>query len=264
MSLRFIMISGWTDPAPLRLAMSEQTSAVREQHQRSRGFTLIELLVVIAIIAVLVALLLPAVQSAREAARRSQCKNNLKQIGLALHNYHSVHKRFPPPVIIGPDGKTPHSWRVAILPYVEQKHLYDAYRQDEPWDSENNLKILKQMPPVFRHPNEPAGSTTSCYFALTGKNTGFGEGSDGVRIRDIIDGTSNTLLVVEARHEIPWSKPADIPYEADKPLPKLGGFNPGIWLGALADGSVRTFAEAIEEKTVRALISRDGREVIPR
>lgn len=212
----------------------------------------------------MVGMLLPAVQSARAAARRTQSTNNLKQIALALHNYHDVYKRFPPPVVVGPDGKTTHSWRVAILPFVDQVSLYDQYRLDEPWDSENNLKILKQMPPVFRHPNEAAGSTTSCYFALTGKNTGLGEGSDGIRIRDIIDGTSNTILVVEARREIPWTKPDDIEYAADKPLPKFGGFNPGVWLGALADGSVKTFAAAIEEKTLRALISRDGREVIPR
>ncbi|MHC4878732.1 MAG: DUF1559 family PulG-like putative transporter [Planctomycetota bacterium] len=210
----------------------------------------------------MVGMLLPAVQSARAAARRVQSTNNLKQIALALHNYHSVHKQFPPPVVLGPDGKTPHSWRVAILPYVEAANLYEQYKFDEPWDSENNLQVLKKMPPVFRHPNEAAGTTTSCYFALTGADSGFGEGSEGIRIRDIIDGTSNTLLVVEARREIPWTKPDDIAYSADKPLPKFGGFNPGVWLGALVDGSVKTFAEAADEKVIRAMITRNGREVV--
>ena len=212
---------------------------------------------------VMVGLLLPAVQGSREAARRTRSINNLKQIGLALHNYHAVHNHFPPPVLVGPDGKTTHSWRVAILPYVDASDLYNEYKLDEPWDSENNLKVLKQMPTVFRHPNEPEGSTVACYFALTGSNTAFGEGGEGTPIRDITDGSSNTLMVVEARRDIPWTKPDDIPYDAGQPVPKFGGFQPGIWLTELADGSVRTIAEAIDEKTVRALITRNGGERLP-
>lgn len=181
----------------------------------------------------------------------------------SLHNYHGTHGQFPAPAVLGPDGKTPHSWRVAILPYLDAAELHKQYRLNEPWDSENNLKLLKQMPEIFRHPNEPEGSTTSCYFALTGSNTAFGEGSEGTPIRDITDGISNTLMVVEARRDIPWTMPDDIPYDAGQPVPKFGGFQPGIWLTALADGSVRTIAEAIDEKTVRALISRNGGERLP-
>ncbi len=211
---------------------------------------------------VAVALLMPALQSARSAARRSQSTNNLKQIALAIHNYHDTYGHFPAPAVLGPDGKTTHSWRVAILPYVEAHDLYKQYRQDEPWDSENNLKVLKQMPAVFRHPNEPDGSTTSCYFGLTGPHTAFGNGNEGTKLRDITDGTSNTLMVVEARRDIPWTKPEDIPYDAEQPVPKFGGFNPGVWVGVLADGAALTFAEAIEEQTVRAMISRDGGEPV--
>ena len=84
---------------------------------------------------ILVALLLPAVQASREAARRAQCANNLKQIGLAFHNYHDAHKTFPPAYIPDKDGKPMHSWRVLILPYLEQQALYKRYNFDEPWDS---------------------------------------------------------------------------------------------------------------------------------
>ncbi|MBI1314401.1 DUF1559 domain-containing protein [bacterium] len=211
---------------------------------------------------IMAALLLPAVQNARTAAQRSQSTNNLKQIALALHNYHDTYGHFPAPSVLGPDGKTTHSWRVAILPFIEQEPLFRQYHQDEPWDSENNLKVLKQMPVVFRHPSEPDGTTTSSYFALVGPTTALGEGGEGTRIREITDGTSNTLLIVEARREIPWTKPVDIPYAADQPLPKFGGLNPGVWLGALADGSVRTFAATIDEKIVRAMITRNGREPV--
>src|SRR6476661_8060061 len=118
-----------------------------------RGFTLIELLVVIAIIAVLVALLLPAVQQAREAARRSQCKNNLKQIGLALHNYHDVNGCFPPAYIADENGKPMHSWRVLILPYLDQAALHTEYNFSEPWDGPNNSRLLARRPAVYACPS---------------------------------------------------------------------------------------------------------------
>jgi len=87
---------------------------------------------------ILVALLLPAVQSAREAARRAQCSNNLKQIALAFHNYHDTYRTFPPAYIPDEDGNPKHSWRVLILPFLEQRALYEQYNFDEPWDSPNN------------------------------------------------------------------------------------------------------------------------------
>src|SRR5678816_1789236 len=118
--------------------------------RRRSGFTLIELLVVIAIIAVLIALLLPAVQSAREAARRSQCKNNLQQIGLALHNYHELCGSFPPAYFTDESGRPIHSWRVMILPQLDEMGLYSRYRWDEPWDGPNNSKLLSEMPAVYR------------------------------------------------------------------------------------------------------------------
>ena len=97
------------------------------------GFTLIELLVVIAIIGVLIGLLLAAVQRVREAANQTACRNNLKQIGLAMHNYHSVNNAFPMPAIVDKDGKPLLSWRVAILPFIERGELYNKFHTDEPW-----------------------------------------------------------------------------------------------------------------------------------
>src|SRR6056297_1076372 len=94
-----------------------------------RGFTLVELLVVIAIIGILVALLLPAVQAAREAARRMQCGNNLKQMALAMHNYHDTHKAFPFSYMIDPSNLNVQSWGTRLLPFIEQSAIYDR------WDS---------------------------------------------------------------------------------------------------------------------------------
>src|SRR4051794_3818491 len=101
------------------------------------------------VLAVLIALLVPAVQAAREAARRSQCVNNLKQIGLAMHNYNSAYDVFPPAVITDPDGKPLLSWRVLLLPFLDEQALYEQFKLDEPWDSPNNKPLLSRMPKVF-------------------------------------------------------------------------------------------------------------------
>ena len=211
---------------------------------------------------VLMALLLPAVQSAREAARRTQSANNLKQIGLAFHNFQDTHRRFPGPANVGPDGKTVHSWRVAILPFLGEKELYAAYKLDEPWDSENNKKILDKMPIVYRNPSANTRDNSPNYFGLTGPSTGLGEGS-GEAIRSFKDGTSNTILVVGANRDIPWTKPEDIPFDPEKDLPKFGGNHQGGFQAVLADGSVRFIAQAIDKMTLKALLTRDGGEVIP-
>ena len=211
---------------------------------------------------VLFALLLPAVQSAREAARRTQSSNNLKQIGLAFHNYHDTYKKFPGSTNLGPDGKTVHSWRVAILPFLEQKKLYEEYNLNEPWDSENNKKILDQMPQVYRNPSANNTDNSPNYFGLTGPSAGLGEGS-GESIRTFIDGTSNTILIVGAKREIPWTKPEDIAFDPEKDLPKFGGYHPGGFQVVLADGSVRFLATAINKDTLKALLTRNGKEVIP-
>jgi hypothetical protein len=205
--------------------------------------------------------LVPAVTHARSAARQTQSKNNLKQIGLAMHIYHDTYRKFPPAVLYGPDGKTPYSWRVALLPFLDQANLYQQYRFNEPWDSENNRKVLAQMPPVYRDPNEPGTLTHSSYFVLTGQDTVF-DGKEGTEILQIKDGMSNTILVVEAQRDIPWTKPEDIPYAADKPLPKFGGHYPDGFQALLCNGSVRFIPAKLNEKTMRSLFTKGAGEPI--
>jgi prepilin-type N-terminal cleavage/methylation domain-containing protein len=122
-----------------------------------KGFTLIELLVVIAIIAILIALLLPAVQQAREAARRTQCKNNLKQIGLALHNYHDVHDRFPPAnITMGNCCGTPShiNWAIAILPFIDQAPLYNQYDSNLTNEDPANASVREQILAAYICPSD--------------------------------------------------------------------------------------------------------------
>ena len=199
----------------------------------------------------LIALTVPAVMQARAAARRSVAKNNIKQIMLALHNYHDRYGHFPPAVVTGPDGKTPHSWRVELLPYLDQQALYDQYRMNEPWDSEHNRKIAETAVPVFQNPGskKPANSA---YFAVVGDGTAFGN-KQGVSFKDITDGTSNTIAIVEADRDIPWTKPEDITYDGKK-LPKFGGFHQGGYNVGICDGSVKFISEQINKETLKFLL----------
>jgi len=193
---------------------------------RRRGFTLIELLVVIAIIAILIALLLPAVQQAREAARRSQCNNNLKQIGLAMHNYHDVHNGFP----VAQYGCCWGTWLVGIMPYIDQANLFNQYEHNRkygvPSDTARyghsvNLPVTTTRLAVLTCPsdkdNRPFSNITCHNYAANFGNTSYSQGTvNGVtfkkapfrltssgtpaknqKFRDIKDGTSNTMLVAE-------------------------------------------------------------------
>ena len=212
-------------------------------------------------------LLLPAVAKARDAAQRAQSTNNLKQIALAMHNYADVNKGFPPAVLLGPDGKTKYSWRVALLPYLEQQQLYNQYNFNEPWDSENNKKILAQMPAIYRHPSAPgiAGNRqSSSYYVLTGEGGVFNDkpSKSGTNFAQIRDGTAHTILAVEAKRDTPWTKPEDIPFDAERELPKLGGYAPEGFSVAITDGSVRFFPASIEPTVLKALFTANGGEVV--
>jgi hypothetical protein len=217
---------------------------------------------------VLPALLLPAVQQAREAARRTQCSNNLKQIGLALMNYEATYRSFPPAYVADKDGKPMHSWRVLILPFIEQAELYGQYDFSEPWDGPKNSRLLTRMPAVYACPSNPAGgpnNTSTAYAAVFGEHCVF-RGSEPVKIDDIKDGMSNTLLVVEAANAgIPWMKPDDVDITKHPALGDRDGFSSyhvGGVPGLMADGAVRFLSQNIAAETLKALFTRDGGEPV--
>lgn len=196
---------------------------------------------------------LPAIQKTREAASRAQSMNNMKQLALAMHMYAADHKdHFPPAVVMGPDGKTPHSWRIEILPYLEQQNLYHAYKMNEPWDSPDNKKISETRVATFGL-GDDEGKNHSDYYVLTGKGTVF-SGKEGMKVQDITGGTSNTILIVEAKRDIPWTKPEDIEFDPDKAPPKLGGHFAGGFIAAFADGSVRFINDNTDARVLKALI----------
>ena len=218
------------------------------------------------------AILLPAIQASREAARRMQCMNHMKQLGLSIHNYHDVTNSFPPLYTVDANGKPLHSWRVMILPFIEQAALYDAIRHDEPWDSEYNKQFHDRMPAVFQCPSNP--DKGCCYVVIAGEvfvparqATGVGQrwARGNTNFASISDGTSNTLAFIEVQTPFNWMNPM-----ADITLDELakginddnvagshhrGGCNVGFF-----DGSVRFISESIDLRVLRALGTPAGGE----
>ena len=220
-----------------------------------------------------VGLLLPAVQAARQSARRMSSMNNLKQIALALHNFHDTHRGFPPRYSTDGNGKPLLSWRVYLLPYLEQGPLFEQFKLDEPWDSEHNKKLIAMMPPVYASPSTPLEPGKTTYLTIAAKDgilQGPNNGENGktyprtTGFRDVLDGTSNTVMFVEgnASSAVTWTKPDDYEYSDEDPAKGLRGVYPNVMLMGMGDGSVRAIAEAVMPQTIKALFTRNGGEVV--
>jgi len=210
-------------------------------------------------IGVLVGLLLPAVQAAREAARRMSSQNNMKQIMLAMLNHESAFKQFPARATRDADGKPLLSWRVKILPFLEENGLYQEFHQDEPWDSEHNIKLLERMPAVYKHPSYVGAEGHTVYLVPYQKGNVWTSAKP--QIRNITDGTSNTIACFETNdeHAVPWSKPDDIDLDQDDIFDffRFGVSNVGMF-----DGSVRAIAPSIDPVVLKAMITSAGGEVV--
>jgi prepilin-type processing-associated H-X9-DG protein len=229
--------------------------------------------VIVAVPALLVFGLSP-VGKVQAAAERVKSQNNLRQIGLAMEQYHDKYNKLPMPAIYSPQGKPLLSWRVALLPYLEEEQLYRQFKLDEPWDSPHNKALLSQIPKVYASPKRDAtGDPSRTYYqvfvgkreAVPGPRPIFTEGGPPLTLAAITnaDGRSNTLLVVEAGDAVPWTKPDDLPYSPNEPLPKLGGLSKDGFNVVFADGSVRFLRTNIDEKTLRNLITYNDGEVLP-
>lgn len=254
-----------------------------------------------------VALLLPAVQQAREAARRSQTKHNLKQIGLAIHNYHDAFKLFPPQGILYPVREAPFdvrskpapdarpkgepklhlSWRVRILPFIEHAALFKQFDWNEPWDHPTNLALLPKMPDVYVSPNRPIQDGKTVYLGVTYPvsidtkavpadlapfllGTMFDNhpdqraGFSAVAVRNVLDGTANTIAVLEADADqaVEWTKPDDWELEFANPRRGLGTLQPGGFNALLANGSVRFISTGIDDRNLLRMFCRfDGEPI---
>ncbi|TWT39313.1 DUF1559 family PulG-like putative transporter [Blastopirellula retiformator] len=214
------------------------------------------------------AALQPAIDAARQAAKQTHGRNDLRQFALGMHNFHDTFGKFPPAGV--PDGKTPEkpllSWRVYLLPYLEYGALYDQFHLDEPWDSEHNIKLVEKMPSIYIDPVHPLDDPTkTTYVVPAGEKASFQPGKT-LGMHDMTDGTSNTILILNVAPEeaVIWTKPDEWDYDPENPFRGLTNLNPeGTFSAALVDGSVRQFStKKLKPETMRNLIERNDGNVV--
>lgn len=209
------------------------------------------------------------VAQARAAARKTQDMNGLRQLVLAMHNFHDATGALPPQALTDKAGKRLLSWRVLLLPYLEEQELYQQFHLDEAWDSPHNLALLEKMPALYRSAGEQqAGEVKPGYTRFVAPltaNSIMGKPGDRCRLQDIADGTSNTILLLQAAPgaAVPWTKPDDLVVDAANPLASLIGEGQNHLLAAFADGSIHSLSAKLDPETLKALLSQDGGEVIP-
>ncbi len=256
-----------------------------------RGFTLIELIIVVAILALIVGIILPCVQKVRDSAARMSCTNNLKEFGLAIHNYHDAYDHFPPGTMpnpaLSPEQRL--SFHVAIYPFVESSNVYKRLAKEEPWDAPTNVSVLADFTPrLFFCPawyREQAPLTG--HLAITNYVGVAGVGADAatraadapgigifgydrtITMKDVKDGMWNTAMLMETGIEVgPWVRGGpstvrgvdvdDLKFGSTHSRQRMGSFNV-----LLADGSVRFTQPDIDPTVLAALATVAGREEIP-
>jgi hypothetical protein len=193
--------------------------------------------------------------------------NDLKQQMLSMHNWHDTYNVFPAHANYDKDGKPLLSWRVHVLPYLDQQALYQQFHLDEPWDSEHNKKLIAQMPQVFAvdGSNVAKEGKTGYVFPILKDGSGITNGTKaGIQIQEITDGTSNTAMIVtvDDEHSVIWTKPDDLVVDPQKPLAGLRFDSSGLFQVGFADGSVRRILKTIDPKVWLAVLTRAGGEVV--
>jgi hypothetical protein len=193
----------------------------------------------------------------------------LKQLSLAVHNYASTYGTLPPAFVADKDGRPAHSWRVLLLPFLEQSELYSQYNFAEPWDGPNNRQLADKVGNIFRRPEDKDSSVLTRFVAVVGDETAF-PGVRTLRFEDVTDGTSKTILFVEvADSDIHWMEPRDlafdqIPMRINAPgpkVPRIGSTYPDV-RAAFVDGMVHRIKDSTPARTLRALLTAQGGEVI--
>lgn len=214
----------------------------------------------------MVAMLLPAIQAAREAARRNVTMSHMKQVSLGILNYESAMGSFPASGNADAADGTQLSWRVRILPFLGYEDLYRQFHLDEPWDSEHNRSLIPQMPEIFSCVSADLAEGETVLLAVTGPGTLFGDGTRQRKMRDVHDGLSNTIYVVEADADraVIWTKPEDLTINAQDPLSGLGNLRPFGFLAGYCDGHIDFIKANQSPESVHGLMTHAGGEDVNR
>jgi type II secretory pathway pseudopilin PulG len=211
------------------------------------------------IIGILAALLIPAVGAARGAARRAQSSNNMRQLAIAVHNYHDVHGSLPPAVVTDASGKPLYSGRVLLLPFMEQAYIYEQWDKSQPWDSPVNKPLADTMIPTFRDPSETGPANQTSYLFSAGPGSLFEPGQN-VKFTNVTDGLSNTIMFVEVKGSgIGWAEPRDI--DLSQGAIPTGNHEAGNIM-AMGDGAVRTVPAGTFPQTIQAAATKSGGETV--
>lgn len=211
---------------------------------------------------IVVGITLPAVQAAREAARRMSCSNNMKQIGLALHNYHAAYNQLPPAYSVDENGNKLHSWRVAILPFMGQNALYQQIDLSKPWDAPENSVVASTAVSAYACPSKVGDPLMTSYVAVVDPS-GMFEGAISTKFGQATDGLASTILFVETEHqnEVHWMSPEDIDMQTLLELSEDDSHQGGGHI-VFGDGAVKFITNSIEVGLLEALVTKDGGEDI--
>ncbi len=223
--------------------------------------------IVLGTLTLILTVLTALVSEGVEPSRRAMCVNNLKDIAMAMGNYHSAFGSFPAAATFDKAGKPLLSWRVLLLPYLEQGELYNQFHLDEAWDSPHNKPLADKMPRVFQCPSGELSQGLTTYEVFVEPNSMFTGTPSEVTIEDVTDGSSRTLLVVETTKLVPWTKPGGLSFASSEPGLGMGSKHPGGFNVSMADGSVRFLRmsgnDATSPGNLRAMVTRDGNEEVP-
>lgn len=236
----------------IRNAPSGTLLNLKSRERMRLGFTLLELGLVLLVLGILVALLLPSTRRTAGDARRSACKNNLKTIGLALHNYRAEEGEFPPNYTVDAEGQPLHSWRVLLLPYLENKGLYDRIDLTKPWDAEENRDLLAQRPYVFACPNSDISDQHTTYHLIK-LDLGYEQSPE--EDSEIADSSFRYLVMeVDEDQSVPWMAPQDVHlhwalhFDSQARFSHRGGTHIG-----LADGSVQFLSQNVPRELLEKI-----------
>ncbi len=187
-------------------------------------------------------------------------QNNAKQIMIALHNYHDTHGKFPTAAINGKKGKRLLSWRVSILPFIAENALYQQFKFDEPWDSENNKKLIARMPKVYAFSGDDPTNGKTHFRVFAGnygdRKLGF-DWLQGRTMSNIFDGTSNSIALVEAKKAVEWTKPEELFLAVDEDPRPLLLLHKKKYLFGMFDGSVKMISDKVSKKTLLGALTID-------
>ncbi len=200
-----------------------------------------------------------AAEKARDKSQLVRSMNNLKQLALAMWNWNSTFsEHFPAAAIHGKDGKPLLSWRVTVLPFLEREKLYREFHLDEPWDSPHNKSLIAKMPAVFRSPRSKAAEGFTNYVVPVGGGALYSSPKDEPTVKDITDGTSHTIMLVEVgdEHAVPWTKPDDMPFDPSDPKKGIGRLYEQGFAAAFCDASVRFLPKTIVPEALKAYFTR--------